>query len=134
MLICVADGCKAERLHSCGDFKRVDPYSNLKNKVENIPESHQKSDKNMLFNINSQYKLNDNLKIRTEEFGGLLYLSNSNFVAIDEVLYDFFTKNEKFCFEDIVSFTKYDREKLLNTLNYLFDKKMVVCENEKKRV
>lgn len=134
MLICVADGCKAERLHSCGDFKRVDPYSNLKNKVENIPESYQKSDKNMLFDINSQYKLNDNLKIRTEEFGGLLYLSNSNFAAIDKVLYDFFTKNKRFCFEEIVSFTKYDKEKLLNTLNYLFDKKMVVCENEKKRV
>ena len=134
MLICVVDGCKAERLHSCGNFKRMDPYSNLKNKIENVPKNEQKVNKNISFNVNVQYELNKNLKMRTEEFGGLLYLSNSNFTAIDKTLYSFFTNNKHFSFEEILSFTEYDREKLINTLNYLFNKKMIVCENEKKRI
>lgn len=125
-------GCKAERKHSCGCFKVLDPFANLKNKYE---YDETQPDIKVTSTIEDCFKVNSHLKFREEDFGGIFYLANNNFIAVDNNLYTFIKNNNIFSASKFIKENKYSEIDGLKTIEFLKSKRMIILEkNDKKRI
>lgn len=118
-------GCKAERLHSCKDIKAMDIISNheLKDKItlSTVKFSKIQCD-------NKNFVVPDNILFRSEEFGGIAYCNNSNFVALSSNSYNYIKNNKNFSFEGFVDKLNMQKKDAENFINQLIMKKIIYLE------
>ena len=128
-----AGGCKAERLHSCHDVKAMDMISNpsIMHKITLKTNTFKKIEC-----LNKQFKFSDKILFRTEEFGGIIYLNNSSFMAVNSSLYNFAINNKNFTFENFKESLNIDNVRAENIINEMIRKKIVIIkeESDEKRI
>lgn len=126
-LICQG-GCKAEVLANTNDIHNPDPYAdfsrppivNLKNKPFDIK----------FIDSNDVYIFPNDLFIRKEPFGGLLFRGKSQ-VFIDQNLYRFIKKNKakKFDLSDLAKALQVTENEVKKTVLYLLNTGMITKTN-----
>lgn len=116
-----AGGCKADAKHSGGGYRHLDPYCDLKN-VPVMPKTMRKS-----VDLSSRYRANPKVRLRSEAFGGIIYVRGAEWCAVDGRLYGMFQKptavyrREDFARELGVSDSEANR-----TMNHLVEKNLLV--------
>jgi len=114
-------GCKADAISSYGNPKRPDPLCDTSFSPKD------RSDKKLGLTNKTHFKVNPRLKVRSESFGGILFVSPSNWVSVDKRLFDLFSqRKEVVLLEDIANVLNTENNKAVSTATYLLNKQIIL--------
>lgn len=117
-----AGGCKAERLHTRKTYNCIDEIANpeIKDKITLSTNPY-----NKISCSGKTFIRNSELLFRKEEFGGIVYLSNSRFAPVTPQLFEFLKSTHEFTFDNILEKITTSIETAENILNKLLIKRII---------
>jgi len=115
-------GCRAEAYAVHNRLNAPNPYSVFENTL-----SKKEGARKLEVNVNSTYIFNNRIKLRREDFGGIIYLSPSKWLAIDHILYDFAKpENRKnFTLSGLATVLGSTVEEVIKTANLMLQKGII---------
>lgn len=115
-------GCKADAVNTYGDPKKPDPLCD----VSFISTNGFKGNE-LKPTVKTEFKVNPRLKIRSETFGGILYVSANMWVPVDSRLIGLFSwQKEVILLEDIANALGIEVGKAVSTASYLLNKQILL--------
>lgn len=121
-------GCKIEAFHSMGSMKKPDPYCDF----SQLPIETSRKQAAAEVHQAESFTLNPKVKLREEDFGGILYVSSTQWVPVNHKLYQLIAgkgKNTVFLSE-ITTALGISSEEAAKTTSYLASKS--ILHNERR--
>lgn len=120
-------GCKVEAFFSAGTMSAPDPYCNF----AQLPIKDKKKRTAIEIAPTDTFVFNQNLRIRREEFGGILYVSSSQWISANHELYNLAQsrKRDTVGLSEIATALGVSESEVLGTVRFLISKS-VLQENE----
>lgn len=114
-------GCKADAINFYGSPKKPDPQCDLSFMPENITGNQLKLTERI------EFKTNPKLKVRLEPFGGILFVTTTKWVPVDNRLINLFVHpKEVILLEDIANALNTENGNAVSTATYLLNKQILV--------
>lgn len=115
-------GCKAEAKHVYGDYKALDPYA-IPGNIDNAKKKHKR-----ISTYPEEFYFNNKMRFRPEDFGGILFINNRDWVPVNEELYDFtvHSKGKRLTPKILSNVLKCNSKELKDTLSILWRKAILV--------
>lgn len=114
-------GCKADAINYFGDPKKPDPLCDISFTPNDA------STKRLELTNKNHFKVNPKLKVRSEYFGGILFISTSMWTAVDMRLFELFSqRKEVILLEDIANVLNIEIGKAVSTATYLLNKQVLL--------
>ena len=114
-------GCKADAISAYGNPKKPDPLCDISFSPKD------RSDNKLELTNKTQFKVNPRLKVRSESFGGILFVSTSTWAPVDVRLFGLFSqRKEVVLLEDIANALNVENGKAVSTATYLLSKQILL--------
>jgi len=118
-------GCKVEALTQNGRMDAVDPYSDCSYKFND----EQSDEQTFEIQLATNYVLVNKVRYRPEYFGGILFYSLRNWMAITEIFYNFLLEKKTICGYTLINELGISKNQTEVVINELLRKNIIERED-----